>query len=301
MIKFWTRLQAPARGVAARGLAVLGVALGALLFGPAAYAAESGASKYGPQPWQFNLQPPASPIEHTIHSFDNALMIVMGLIVILVIGLLAYVVIRFRASVHPVPSKTSHNTLIEILWTLLPILILVVIAVPSFKLLYAEADVPANAMTIKVTGHQWYWTYEYPAEGKLTFDSLIVRGKDLKPGQPRLLQVDNQLVVPVNTNIRILVTSTDVLHAWYVPALGVQKEAVPGRWNETWFRADKTGIFYGQCAELCGLNHGFMPIDVRVVSKADFVKWVAEAKKKFASNAVLPRVRVALNTRTAAE
>ena len=285
MIKSLTRIFASARGLAAFGMAAAAWAVAG-----AAHAGGLGE----PQPWQIGMQPPVTPIEQGIHNFHNLLLSIIVAIVLLVMVLLLYVVFRFRASVNPVPSKTSHNTLIEVVWTLVPILILVVVAVPSFRLLYAEDRIPPADMSVKVVGHQWYWTYSYPDNGNISFDSLMVQDKDLKPGQPRLLETDNHLVVPVNTTIRVLVTSTDVLHGWYVPALGVQKEAVPGRTNETWFRAEKVGTYYGECTELCGVNHAYMPIVVDVVSKEAFKKWLVVAKKQFASLGT-PAERVAMN------
>jgi cytochrome c oxidase subunit 2 len=191
--------------------------------------------------------------------------------------------LRFRASANPVPSKTSHHTLVEVVWTVVPILILIVIAVPSFKLLYYGDKSPDAQLTIKAIGHQWYWSYEYPDNGNFTFDSNIVQEADLKPGQPRLLTTDNVVVVPVNTDVRMLVTAADVIHSWAMPAFGVKKDGVPGRLNETWFRVEREGTYYGQCSELCGQLHGFMPIEVKAVSKEAYAKWVEEAKKQFAS------------------
>jgi cytochrome c oxidase subunit II len=193
------------------------------------------------------------------------------------------VMVRFNARSHPVPTRTSHNTVIEVLWTVVPVLILVVIAIPSFKLMYYMDRVPDSKMTIKVTGHQWYWEYTYPDQGNLDFNSNLVADKDLKPGQPRLLEVDNPLVIPVDTNIRIQVAGSDVIHSWFVPSFGVQEYAVIGRLNEAWMRVNHTGTYYGECNQICGVNHAFMPIKVVVVSQADFDKWLSEAKTKFAS------------------
>lgn len=281
----WTSFAAvrwAARRVSAltAALAVPGMALAALISG-AAVAAEQPPGQ--PAPWLLGLQPAASPVAVDMHNFHDLLMWIITLITLFVLALLIYVVWRFRASANPVPSKTSHNTLIEVLWTVVPILILIVIAVPSFKLLYFS-DKTANAeLTIKAIGKQWYWTYEYPDNGNFTFDASIVADADLKPGQLRLLETDNPVVVPVNTNVRVLVTAADVLHAWAMPAFSVKKDGVPGRINETWFRAEREGTYYGQCSELCGTNHGFMPIKVQVVSKEAYAKWAEEAKQKFAS------------------
>jgi cytochrome c oxidase subunit II len=245
-----------------------------------------------PYPWQMGLQPSASTIMDSIESFHDLLLWVIALISVFVLVLMIYVCVRFRASANPVPSRATHNTTIEVLWTVVPVLILVAIAIPSFRLLYFTDVTPQAEMTIKAIGRQWYWSYEYPDHGNFAFDALMTDAKDLKPGQPRLLQTDNHVVVPVNTNIRVLVTAADVLHAWAVPAFGVKKDGVPGRLNETWFRAKREGIFYGQCSELCGTNHGFMPITVEVVSKEAFARWAADAKKKFAS-ADAPKLTVA--------
>jgi cytochrome c oxidase subunit 2 len=198
-----------------------------------------------------------------------------------VLFLILYSVYKFRASKNPNPSKTTHNTFIEILWTVIPCLILVVIAIPSFKLLYKQDVIPKADVTIKAIGYQWYWGYEYPDE-KIAFESVMVETKDLKPGQPRLLATDTKVVVPVNKVVKVLITANDVLHAWALPAFGVKRDAVPGRINETWFKAEKEGIFYGQCSELCGIKHAFMPITVEVVSQEKYNEWVAMAKKKYA-------------------
>lgn len=234
------------------------------------------------KPWQLNFQDAATPVAERMHDFHNLLLVIISVISAFVLLLLIYVMIRFNAKANPTPSKTTHNTLVEVLWTVIPIMILVGIAVPSFKLLYFGDRVAKPDMTLKVTGYQWYWGYSYPDHGNLTFESRIVEDKDLKPGQPRLLTVDANVVVPVDTNVRVLLTSDNVLHSWAVPAFGVKTDTVPGRLNETWFRATKTGTYYGQCSELCGVNHGFMPIAVEVVSKEAFARWVA-AKKKAAA------------------
>ncbi len=253
------------------------VAFAAALFLPALAAAAL------PQPWTFGFQEAATPVMRDIQDLHSLLLIIITVITLFVLALLVYVIVRFNAKRNPTPSRTSHNTLVEVLWTVLPVLILVVIAVPSFKLLYFMDRIDKPEMTLKVIGNQWYWSYQYQDNGDFMFDSLMVQTDQLKPGQTRLLEVDNQVVLPINTNIRVLVTSQDVLHAWAVPAFGVKIDTVPGRLNETWMRIERPGTYYGQCSELCGVNHGFMPIAVKAVSKEEFQVWVEDAKKKFAA------------------
>jgi cytochrome c oxidase subunit 2 len=213
------------------------------------------------------------------------LIVIITLMTIFVMGLLIYVMWRFTARRHPIPSKTTHNTVLEVLWTTVPILILVGIAIPSFKLLYYSQVTPHADMTLKVTGHQWYWSYEYPDQGDFAFDSNVLSdADDAKAGEPRLLGVDNPVVVPVGAVVRVLITGTDVIHSWYLPAAGVQEYAVIGRINESWMQFDREGVFYGQCNQICGVNHPFMPIEVRVLSKSAFDDWAAQAKTKFAQN-----------------
>src|SRR6201990_3099014 len=252
------------------GLAVAGVAL---VTCGAAFA-ELGQ----PAPWEYKLQEAASPVMENITWFHNFLFVLITVITLFVLGLLIAVVVKFNAKANPVPSKTTHNTLIEVAWTLIPVLILVGIAVPSFRLLFLELDVPKADLTIKATGKQWYWSYAYPDNGKFEFDSLMAADK-----KPRLLGVDNEMVVPVNKVIRVQTTGADVIHAFAVPAFGIKIDSIPGRLNETWFKSTKTGMFYGQCSELCGKDHAFMPIAVRVVSDQEFATWVETAKKKYAS------------------
>jgi cytochrome c oxidase subunit 2 len=252
------------------GLAVAGVALVA---GGAAFA-ELGQ----PAPWEYKLQESASPVMDNITSFHNFLSVLITVITLFVLALLVIVVVKFNAKSNPVPSRTTHNTLIEVAWTLIPVLILVGIAVPSFRLLFQELDLPKADLTIKATGKQWYWSYAYPDNGKFEFDSLMAQDK-----QPRLLGVDNEMVVPVNKVIRVQTTGADVIHSFAVPAFGIKIDAIPGRLNETWFKATKLGMFYGQCSELCGKDHAFMPIAVRVVNDQEFAAWVESAKKKFAA------------------
>jgi cytochrome c oxidase subunit 2 len=234
-----------------------------------------------PSDWQINLQGAATPVMESIHSFNNFILIIIAAIVLFVTVLLAIVVVRFNEKANPVPSKTSHNTMIEVAWTVIPVMILVAIAIPSFRLLHLELNIPQPDMTVKVVGHQWYWSYEYPDNGGFGFDSMMIAEKDLKPGQPRLLAVDNEVVVPVNKTVRIQVTAADVIHSFAVPSFGVKIDALPGRLNESWFKATKEGVYYGQCSELCGRDHAFMPIAVRVVSEAQFTAWLEQAKQKF--------------------
>ena len=246
-----------------------------------------------PRPWQIDFQDAATPLMEQITSFHNLLLIIITVISVFVLALLAWVAIKFNEKANPTPSRTTHNTTIEVLWTVIPVVILVVIAIPSFKLLYYSDVIPKADMTIKATGNQWYWNYEYPDHGKFSYDSSMIETADLKPGQPRLLAVDNRIVVPVDTVVRVQVAATDVIHAWSMPAFGVKVDAVPGRLNETWFGpVKKEGIYYGQCSELCGSRHGFMPIAVEVVSKAKFDAWVVKAKKEYAADDTLTEKRV---------
>lgn len=227
--------------------------------------------------WQIGFQPPASPMKEKMEGFHNHLLMpVITITTIFVMGLLLYVIVRFNEKSNPKPSKTTHNTMLEVIWTLVPVLILVAIVIPSMQMLYYVDRTHDAEMTLKITGYQWYWGYEYPDQGGVNFLANLVPEAELKEGQPRLLATDNAVVLPVDTNIRILVTASDVLHAWAVPAFGVKMDAVPGRLNETWVKIDKEGTYYGQCSELCGTNHGFMPIEVHAVSKEEFAAWVAK-------------------------
>ena len=220
-----------------------------------------------------------------VNFHDKLLFPIIVAISVFVLFLMAYACIRFRASRNPNPSTRTHNVAIEVLWTLIPCLILIVIAVPSFKTLYSQDRIPKADVTIKAVGYQWYWGYEYPDEN-IIFDSYMLEDKDLKAGQPRLLAVDNVVVVPVNKVVKVLITANDVLHAWALPSFGVKRDAVPGRINETWFKAERVGTFYGQCSELCGIKHAFMPIEVRVVSEEDYQEWLTDAKVKFAKEII---------------
>src|ERR1700754_717200 len=229
-----------------------------------------------PTAWEWTLQQSASPVMDNITWFHNFLLWIISAITIFVLILLILVAVKFNSRANPVPSKTTHNTLIEVVWTIVPVLVLVCIAVPSFRLLFQELDVPKADLTIKATGKQWYWSYAYPDNGKFEFDSLLAPDK-----QPRLLGVDNEVVVPINKVVRVQVTGADVIPSFAVPSFGIKIDAIPGRLNETWFKATRLGVFYGQCSELCGKDHAFMPIAVRVVNDQDFATWVAAAQKKF--------------------
>jgi cytochrome c oxidase subunit 2 len=244
----------------------------------------SSAVAYANQPrdWQLGFQEPATDNMSFIVQFNDFLLILMAAICVFVLGLMLYVMVRFRAGRNPTPSKTSHNTLVEVIWTVLPILILVVIAIPSFRLLYLQRVIPEAELTVKAVGYQWYWGYEYPDNGDFAYDSLMLDDES-RGDQPRLLATDTALVVPVGTVVRVVVTGADVLHAFAVPAFGIKIDAVPGRLNETWFKAEKTGTFYGQCSELCGIRHAFMPIRVEVVEKDAFAAWVEQAKEEYAA------------------
>src|SRR5258705_4645896 len=262
------------KGEMGRRLLGFAVASVALLAGGAAFA-ELGQ----PAPWEYTLQESASPVMDNIIWFHNFLLWLITIITLFVLALLVVVVVKFNARSNPVPSRTTHNTLIEVAWTLIPVLILVGIAVPSFRLLFLELDVPKSDLTIKVTGKQWYWSYAYPDNGKFEFDSLLDKDK-----QPRLLGVDNGMVVPVNKVVRIQTTGADVIHSFAVPAFGIKIDSIPGRLNETWFNATKLSMFYGQCSELCGKDHAFMSIVVRVVYDQEIAAWVAAANEAFTTN-----------------
>ena len=257
----------------------------ALFYGPA--------SANQPKEWQLGFQKPASQgMEEIVWFHDYMLLPVITAITVFVLFLILYTCVRFRASRNPIASTTSHNTLIEVLWTLIPCLILIILAVPSFKLLYKQDTIPPADVTIKAVGYQWYWGYEYPDEN-IIFESYIVDEKDLKENQPRLLTVDNEIYVPVNKVVKVMITANDVLHAWALPSFGVKRDAVPGRINETWFKADRTGTYYGQCSELCGIKHAFMPITVNVVTEEEYKLWLEEAKQKFAKEKIDTNIKVA--------
>jgi cytochrome c oxidase subunit 2 len=250
-----------------------------------------------PSPWQLGLQQSASPVMDSIIWFHDFLLYIITAIAGFVLILLLVVMVRFNARRHPIPARTTHNTWLEIAWTTIPIVILLVIAVPSFKLLFFELIPPPADLTVKATGKQWYWSYGYPDAGQLEFDSLMLKAGELKQGDPRLLAVDNEMVVPVNKNVHVIVTGADVIHSFAVPSFGIKIDAVPGRINETWFKATHEGIYYGQCSELCGKDHAFMPIAVRVVSEQAFAAWLEEAKKKYAATQAPPISLAAVHDR----
>ncbi|GGE34616.1 cytochrome c oxidase subunit 2 [Agaricicola taiwanensis] len=298
------------------GLIVLGAVM--------ALTAPASAGTGQPSDWQINLQGAVTAVAEEMHDFHWLLLVLITAVTLLVLGLLVIVSVRYNAKANPVPSRTTHNTVIEVIWTVLPVMILVVIAIPSFQLLYQQYDAPEADLTIKATGHQWYWSYEYQAGAQtaqqneagnvvqeeaanvagqqaaqdgdtveIAFDSTMVPDNALQPGQPRLLAVDNEVVVPVNKVVRLLVTAGDVIHSFAVPSFGIKADGVPGRLNETWFRAEREGVYYGQCSELCGKDHAFMPIAVRVVSDEAYAAWMAEAKQRFAATTTAPVRRVA--------
>ncbi len=249
---------------------------GALLLGVTAAGAAKAAE---PVPWGLGLQPAASPVMRDIHVFHDWLLLpIITVVTIIVMALLAYVMVKFNAKANPTPAKFTHNVLVEVVWTAIPVLILIVIAIPSFRLLYKEDVTPANVdLTVKVTGHQWYWSYEYPDQEGIAFQSLMLTKEEAEAaGKPYLLATDTQVVVPVNKVVRLQITAADVIHSWALPALGVKMDAVPGRLNEAWFKAEREGTFYGQCSEICGIKHAFMPIEVKVVSQAEFDAWISQ-------------------------
>ncbi len=263
-------------------LALLRVMIAAGLAGPVLTVGAPALAGLGqPSPWQIGLQQSASPVMDSLVSFHNFLLVIITLIAVFVLALLLVVMVKFNARANPTPTKTTHNTLIEVLWTVMPVVILVVIAVPSFRLLFYQQNIPPADLTVKATGKQWYWSYSYP-DSKFEFDSIMLRENELKPGQPRLLAVDNAMFVPVNKVVRVQVIGAEVIHAFTVPSFGIKIDAIPGRLNETWFKATREGVYYGQCSELCGKDHAFMPIEVHVVSEQAFAAWLEDAKKKYA-------------------
>jgi cytochrome c oxidase subunit II len=249
-----------------------------------------------PTPWQFGLQDAASPVMVDITNFHTFVLWIITAITIFVLALLLIIMVRFNARSNPTPSRTTHNTPLEVIWTIVPVVILVLIAIPSFRLLFTELDIPTPDLTVKATGKQWYWSYAYPDNGNFEFDSLIVAEKDLKADQPRLLTVDNEMVVPVNKVVHVLVTGADVIHSFAMPSFGIKIDAVPGRINDTWFKATIQGTFHGQCSELCGKDHGFMPITIRVTDDKGFADWAAAAKQKYAGETSAPPTTLAAAT-----
>ncbi len=266
---------------ALRRLAAAGTAVSASLgvLDPARALAQA------PTPWAVGLQTGFSPVKRDIIALNHLVFIIIAVITAVVAGLLAWVIWRYNARRHPVPLVVSHNTAIEVAWTVIPILVLVLMAIPSFRLVYYEDRTDSPDLTVKVTGHQWYWEYTYPELKNLNFSSYIIPDDKLKPGQLRLLTVDNDLVLPVGKNIRLLQTSGDVIHSFFIPSLGLQRYAIPGRTIETWVRIDKPGIYYGECNQVCGTNHSRMPIVVRGVTPEEFQAWTAQAQKQFADAA----------------
>src|SRR5579864_3499919 len=283
-MKVFSRLFSPLAAIAAIA-AVLAASAGAALAGIGQ-----------PTPWQIGMQGSVTPVMDEIYGFNTFLFWITTAIAVFVLVLLAIIIVRFNARANPVPSRTTHNTFLEVTWTIVPVLILLLIAVPSFRLLFVELDVPKPDLTIKATGKQWLWSYSYPDNGDFEFSSTFVADKDLKPGQPRLLTVDNEMVVPVNKIVHVLVTGADVIHSFTVPSFGIRIDAIPGRINDTWFKATREGMYYGQCSELCGVDHSFMPIAVRVVSDDEFAKWAAQTKQKYAAEQSAPPTAVAAAT-----
>ena len=263
-----------------RHLAKLG-ALGAGVAG--ALGAAGSALAQQPTDWEVDFQTALSPSMERIVDFNLMVTIIIVIITAFVFGLMAWIVIRYNKKRNPVPSKTTHNTLLEVVWTVVPVIILLIIAVPSFRLLYYTDRVEEADMTLKAIGHQWYWSYEYPDHGDFTFDALMLEDDELEEGQPRLLATDEAVVLPVGAKIRLLTTADDVIHSWAIPAFGVKMDSVPGRVNETWFQINREGMYYGQCSELCGTLHGFMPIMIEAVSQEEFDAWVEFAREEYAS------------------
>ncbi|HYI88333.1 MAG TPA: cytochrome c oxidase subunit II [Beijerinckiaceae bacterium] len=262
----------------AAGLLTAGAAM--VLGGSAAMAGSVGIA----EPWQLGMQEMVTELGRSVALFHDWLVILITLISLFVLALLVIIIVRFNEKANPVPTRTTHNTMLEVAWTIVPVLILVAIAIPSFRVLREQLIIPPHDVVVKATGHSWYWSYEYPSDqGGFRFESNMIPENERKTGQPRLLAVDNDMVVPVNKVVRVQVTAADVLHNYAMPAFGIRIDAVPGRLNETWFKADREGVYYGQCSELCGNGHPYMPITVRVVSDQQYAAWLAEAKQKFAA------------------
>jgi len=249
---------------------------------------------YKAKPGQLGFMEPATEVMRDIVSFHDYLLIMCIVVSLFVMVLMIYIFIKFNAKANPTPSKTTHHTGLEVVWTIVPIIILLVIAVPSFKLLYLQDVIPKSDLTIKAIGNQWYWTYEYPDHGDFSFDSVMLSDEEAAAaGHPRLLGTDTHIVVPVNKTVRMLITANDVIHAWAMPAFGMKIDAVPGKLNETWFKAEREGMYYGQCSELCGKDHGYMPIMVEVVSEEKYNAWIAKAREEYAANKTDNLTRIA--------
>ena len=245
----------------------------------------AGSNESLPKDWQLGFNEPATALMSDVIAFHSyILMPIITGISILVLGLLLYIAYRYNSSRNQTASMTTHNTVIEVLWTVIPVILLIIIAIPSFRILYTAETIPKADLTIKAIGNQWYWSYEYPDYDDFSFDANMLQDEELSDPSLRLLETDTQIVVPVNKVVKLLITSNDVLHAWTIPAFAVKKDAVPGRLNETWFKAEKTGTYYGQCSELCGPKHAFMPINVKVVSQDEFDNWLSFAKEEYASS-----------------
>ncbi len=263
-----------------RHLAKLGASVAGLA---GALGAAGAALAQQPTDWEVDFQTALSPSMERIVDFNLMVTIIIVIITAFVFGLMAWIVIRYNKKRNPVPSKTTHNTMLEVIWTVVPVIILLIIAVPSFRLLYFTDKVEDADMTLKAIGHQWYWSYEYPDHGDFTFDAIMLEEDELEEGQPRLLATDEAVVLPVGAKIRLLTTADDVIHSWAIPAFGVKMDSVPGRVNETWFQINREGTYYGQCSELCGTLHGFMPIMIEAVSQEEFDAWVEFAREEYAS------------------
>jgi cytochrome c oxidase subunit 2 len=262
-------------------LAAVAAAVGALAIGALIAGGDTALAAYGEAvPWQLGFQGSATPVMDEITSFHNFLLYIITAIALFVLALLVIVVVRFNARANPTPSRVTHNTLLEVAWTVIPVVILAIIVFPSFHLLFRQLNTPPADLTVKATGKQWYWSYSYPDNGKFEFDSLMLQDKDRKPDQPRLLAVNNEMVVPINKIVRVQVIGADVIHSFAVPSFGIRIDAIPGRLNETWFQATREGVYYGQCSELCGRDHAFMPIAVRVVGEQAFKDWVDAANQR---------------------
>jgi cytochrome c oxidase subunit II len=264
-----------------RSVTALSTAAVALVLGISEAAAGTGA----PSPWETGMQGMVTEVGRDLSNFHTYLVWLVTAVSLFVLALIVVIVVRFNETKNPVPSRTTHNTLLEVAWTIVPVLILVAIAIPSFRLLRLQLIMPTADIVVKATGYAWYWGYEYPADqgGGFKFDSNMIETKDLKPDQPRLLTVDNEMVVPINKTVKVQVTAADVLHSFAMPSFGIKVDAVPGRLNETWFRAEAEGVYHGQCSELCGNGHPYMPITIRVVSEQQYAAWLTEAKQKYAS------------------